>query len=55
LQISGLWQVEITESPELAVSEPRLLFKPTGLASPAQLSSIATRDLERFVTLPPVR
>gem|GEM_PF-714437 len=55
LQISGMWQVEITESPELALSEPRLLFKPVGLASPAQLSSIATGDLERFVTLPPVR
>jgi Tol biopolymer transport system component len=55
LQISGLWQVEITETPELAVSEPKLVFKPTGLASPAQLSSIATRDLERFVTLPAVR
>jgi hypothetical protein len=42
LQISGVWQVEITESPEVAVSEPKLLFKPSGLASPAQLSSIAT-------------
>lgn len=54
LQISGMWEVEITESPELAVSEPRMLFKPTGINSPAQLSSVATRDLQRFVVLPPV-
>jgi Tol biopolymer transport system component len=55
LQINGVWQVEITESPELAVSEPRMLFKPAGLSAPAQLSSFATRDLGRFVTIPPVR
>jgi hypothetical protein len=55
LQISGLWEAEIIESPDLEVSEPRLLFKPAGLASPAQLSSIATPELERFVTLVPVR
>jgi hypothetical protein len=55
LVISGLWQVEITEAPELSVGQPRLLFKPVGLASPAQLSSFATRDLERFVTVPPAR
>jgi mono/diheme cytochrome c family protein len=55
LQTSGVWQVEISESPDLTLSEPRLLFKPVGLSSPAQLSSIATPDLERFVTVPPVR
>jgi hypothetical protein len=55
LQISGIWEVEVSDSPDLALNEPRLLFKPVGIASPAQLSSIATPDLERFVAVPPVR
>jgi hypothetical protein len=55
LQITGIHQVEVTESPELSVSEPRRLFQPAGVGAPAQLSSLATRDLERFVTLVPVR
>jgi hypothetical protein len=32
-----------------------MLFRPVGVATPAQLSSFATRDLERFLTLVPVR
>ncbi|HEY1304599.1 MAG TPA: hypothetical protein VGF24_13650 [Vicinamibacterales bacterium] len=55
LQVSGVWQVDISETPTLAVGRPQMLFKPVGLASPAQLSSFATRDLERFLTLVPVR
>ena len=55
LQVSGVWQVEISETPTLSVGKPQMLFKPVGVASPAQLSSFATRDLERFLTLVPVR
>jgi mono/diheme cytochrome c family protein len=55
LQISGLWQVEIIDTPTLAVGKPQMLFKPVGVGTPAQLSSFATRDLERFLTLVPVR
>jgi hypothetical protein len=32
-----------------------MLFKPVGVGTPAQLSSFATRDLERFVTVVPLR
>ena len=55
LQVSGVWQVEITETPTLAVGRPQMLFKPVGVGTPAQLSSFATRDLERFVTVVPLR
>jgi len=55
LQISGVWQVEIIDTPTLAVGKPQMLFKPVGVGTPAQLSNFATRDLERFVTLVPVR
>lgn len=55
LLVSGLWQVEITESPELTVGAPELLFKPKGIGGPAQLSSFATADLNRFATIMPVR
>ena len=54
LLVSGLWQVEITESPEFAASAPELLFRPKGIGSPAQLSSFATADLNRFATIVPV-
>jgi hypothetical protein len=55
LQVSGVWQVEISDVPTLAVGPPQMLFRPVGVATPAQLSSFATRDLERFLTLVPVR
>jgi mono/diheme cytochrome c family protein len=55
LQTSGVWQVEIIETPTLAVGKPQMLFKPVGVANPAQLSSFATRDLQRFLTLVPLR
>lgn len=55
LTVSGVWQVDITDTPTLAVGQPQMLFKPVGIASPAQLSSFATRDLERFLALVPVR
>jgi mono/diheme cytochrome c family protein len=55
LAVSGVWQIEIVESPKLAVSAPQMLFKPVGVGSPAQLSSFATPDLGRFVTLVPLR
>ena len=55
LQVSGVWQVEISDAPTLAVGPPQMLFRPVGVATPAQLSSFATRDLERFLTLVPVR
>jgi hypothetical protein len=55
LQVSGLWQVEISESPELAAGTPELLFRPRGIGGPAQLSSFATADLSRFATIVPVQ
>ncbi len=48
---TGVMAVDLTPGPELQAGIPRLLFPPTGVNSPAQLSSIATRDGERFVFL----
>src|SRR5262249_30182057 len=45
--------VEITTAPEFRVGTPRLLVRPAGgVASPAQLSNVASPDGERFVFLP---
>jgi hypothetical protein len=55
LLVSGLWQVEITESPELAAGTTELLFRPKGIGGPAQLSSFATADLNRIATIVPVQ
>jgi len=42
--------VDIATSPELHVGEPHLLFKlPSQIGAPAQLSSVASRDGQRFV------
>jgi len=44
--------VDITTSPELRAGTPRLLFEvPSPTLAPAQLSSISTRDGQRFVFL----
>jgi hypothetical protein len=53
---SGVLAVDVTLGLELKAGIRRQLFHPTGLNSPAQLSSIASRDGERFVFLvaPPV-
>jgi hypothetical protein len=47
--------VDVTASPEFKTGTPRVLFKnPAPVLAPAQLSSIASRDGERFVFLQPV-
>ena len=53
---NGVLAVDVTLGPELQAGIPRTLFRPTGVNSPAQLSSIASRDGEHFVFLaaPPV-
>jgi Tol biopolymer transport system component len=48
---NGVLAVDLTLGPELQAGIPRTLFRPIGLNSPAQLSSIASRDGERFVLL----
>jgi Tol biopolymer transport system component len=50
---NGVQAVDLTPGAELQAGVPRQLFRPAGVNSPAQLSSIATRDAERFVFLPP--
>jgi len=48
---NGVLAADVTLGPELQAGIPRTLFRPTGVNSPAQLSSIASRDGERFVLL----
>lgn len=48
---NGVLAVDLTLGPELQAGIPRQLFRPTGVNSPAQLSSIATRDGSNFVLL----
>ncbi len=55
LMPTGVMAVDLTAGPDLQAGIPRLLFRPTGVNSPAQMSSIATRDGERFVFLVQVR
>jgi Tol biopolymer transport system component len=50
----AMMAVDISMSPEFHAGTPRLLFKlPAPVGAPAQLSSIASRDGERFVFLIP--
>jgi hypothetical protein len=51
LGVNGLWQVEVTASPELRASEPELVWRPVGIQGSAQLSSFASPDFSRFLTL----
>jgi hypothetical protein len=46
--------VDVTAGAEFQAGAPRLLFRPQGVTSPAQLSNIASRDAERFIFLPQV-
>jgi len=48
---NGVLAVDVTLGSELRAGIPRMLFKPTGVGSPAQLSNVASRDAERFVFL----
>jgi Tol biopolymer transport system component len=50
---NGVLAVSVSLGLELQAGIPRQLFRPTGVNSPAQLSSITTRDGERWVFLPP--
>ena len=48
--VQAVMAVDIATSPELHVGEPHLLFKlPSQIGAPAQLSSVASRDGQRFV------
>jgi hypothetical protein len=49
----AIMAVELTESPELRVSAPKMLFR-QAVAGPGQLSSVASADGERFVFVPAV-
>jgi hypothetical protein len=48
---NGVLAVDLTPGSEMQAGIPRLLFRPTGVNSPAQLSNIASRDADRFVFL----
>ena len=52
LVVTGMSAVDITTGPEIRAGEPRSVFRPQGINSPAQLSNIATGDAQRFVFLP---
>jgi Tol biopolymer transport system component len=51
LAVNGVLAVDLTPGSEVQAGIPRLLFRPTGVNSPAQLSNIASRDADRFVFL----
>ncbi|HEY2845732.1 MAG TPA: hypothetical protein VGJ09_18880, partial [Bryobacteraceae bacterium] len=51
---SGVLAADIALGPQPQAGTPRMLFRPTGVSSPAQLSNIATGDGARFVFLPQV-
>jgi Tol biopolymer transport system component len=52
LVVTGMSAVDITTGTEIRAGEPRSVFRPQGINSPAQLSNIATPDAQRFVFLP---
>lgn len=49
---TGVMAVDLTPGSDAQVGIPRLLFRPNGVNSPAQLSNIASRDGQRFLFLP---
>ena len=48
--VQAVMALDIATSPELRFGEPHMLFKlPSQIGAPAQLSSVASRDGQRFV------